>query len=49
MLAVEKVVASKLLKPGANKRIATIDRHMGVVRLSPPPPHLGRHAGLDKS
>lgn len=36
VLAVEKVVASKLLKPGANKRIATIDRHMGVVRLSAP-------------
>ena len=31
VLAVEKLVASKLLKPGANKRIATIDRHMGVV------------------
>jgi len=31
VLAVEKLVTSKLLKPGANKRIATIDRHMGVV------------------
>ncbi|KAK1833761.1 N-terminal nucleophile aminohydrolase [Podospora conica] len=31
VLAVEKVIASKLLKPGANKRIATVDRHMGVV------------------
>ena len=31
VLAVEKVISSKLLKPGANKRIATIDRHMGVV------------------
>ncbi|KAI2472396.1 N-terminal nucleophile aminohydrolase [Annulohypoxylon bovei var. microspora] len=31
VLAVEKVVTSKLLKPGANKRIATIDRHLGVV------------------
>lgn len=33
VLAVEKVISSKLLKPGANKRIATIDRHMGAVRL----------------
>ena len=32
-VAVEKVVASKLLKPGANKRIATVDSHAGVVRL----------------
>lgn len=39
VLAVEKVVASKLLKPGANKRIATIDRHMGVVRSPLPPRH----------
>jgi 20S proteasome subunit alpha 7 len=31
VLAVEKVITSKLLKPGANKRIATIDRHMGAV------------------
>ncbi|KAI1204239.1 nucleophile aminohydrolase [Annulohypoxylon truncatum] len=31
VLAVEKVVTSKLLKSGANKRIATIDRHLGVV------------------
>lgn len=44
VLAVEKVVASKLLKPGANKRIATIDRHMGVVRLSPPG-QAGRQGG----
>lgn len=34
VLAVEKVVASKLLKPGANKRIATVDSHIGVVRDS---------------
>ena len=33
VLAVEKVVSSKLLKPGANKRIATVDRHIGVVRF----------------
>lgn len=31
VLAVEKIVTSKLLKPGANKRIATVDRHVGVV------------------
>ena len=31
VLALEKLVSSKLLKPGSNKRIATIDKHMGVV------------------
>ncbi|KAK4044414.1 nucleophile aminohydrolase [Parachaetomium inaequale] len=31
VLAVEKLVTSKLLKPSANKRIATVDRHLGVV------------------
>lgn len=31
VLAVEKIVTSKLLKPGANKRIATVDRNVGVV------------------
>ncbi|KAL2147727.1 hypothetical protein VTI28DRAFT_7079 [Corynascus sepedonium] len=31
VLAVEKLVTSKLLKPNANKRIATVDRHLGVV------------------
>lgn len=31
MLATEKLVTSKLLKPGVNKRIATVDRHVGVV------------------
>lgn len=31
MLAVEKIVTSKLMKPGANKRIATVDRHVGIV------------------
>ncbi|KAI0148207.1 nucleophile aminohydrolase [Hypoxylon sp. NC0597] len=30
VLAVEKVITSKLLKPGANPRIATVDRHLGV-------------------
>ncbi len=33
VLAVEKVITSKLLKPGANKRIATVDRHLGVVNI----------------
>lgn len=33
VLAVEKVITSKLLKPSANKRIATIDKHLGAVRL----------------
>lgn len=32
VLAVEKIITSKLLKPGANKRIATVDRNVGVVR-----------------
>lgn len=31
VLAVEKVITSKLLKPGSNKRIATVDKHLGVV------------------
>lgn len=34
VLAVEKLVTSKLLKAGANQRIATIDRHMGAVCTS---------------
>ena len=29
----EKIITSKLLKPGANKRIATVDRNVGVVGL----------------
>lgn len=33
VLAVEKLITSKLLKPGSNKRIATVDRHLGVVSL----------------
>jgi 20S proteasome subunit alpha 7 len=32
VLAVEKLVHSKLLMPGANRRIQTIDRHIGLVR-----------------
>ncbi|MCJ1298389.1 putative proteasome subunit alpha type-7 [Hypocenomyce scalaris] len=31
VLAVEKIISSKLLKPGANKRIATVDRNVGIV------------------
>jgi 20S proteasome subunit alpha 7 len=41
VLAVEKIITSKLLKPGANKQIATIDRHMGVVSSGLVPD--GRH------
>lgn len=33
VLAVEKVVHSKLLVPGANRRIQTVDRHIGLVGL----------------
>lgn len=36
MLAVEKIITSKLLKPGANKRIATVDRHVGIVSAIAP-------------
>lgn len=36
VLAVEKIITSKLLKPGANKRIATVDRHVGIVSGNPP-------------
>lgn len=31
VLAVEKLVTSKLYEPGANKRIFTIDTHIGMV------------------
>lgn len=31
VLACEKIISSKLLKPGCNKRIAGIDRHAGIV------------------
>lgn len=33
VLALEKLVTSKLLKKDANKRIATVDRNIGVVCL----------------
>ncbi|KAH6691541.1 proteasome component C1 [Plectosphaerella plurivora] len=41
VLAVEKVVTSKLWKAGANKRIATVDRHLGIVYSGMVPD--GRH------
>ena len=41
VLAVEKTISSKLLKPGANKRIATVDTHVGAVS-----PCLLMHHGL---
>ncbi|KAL6869699.1 putative proteasome subunit alpha type-7 [Amphichorda felina] len=41
VLAVEKVIASKLLKPGANKRIATVDTHAGIAYSGMVPD--GRH------
>ncbi|PYH40519.1 proteasome core particle subunit alpha 7 [Aspergillus saccharolyticus JOP 1030-1] len=41
VLAVEKIISSKLLKPGANKRIATVDRHIGIVSAGLIPD--GRH------
>lgn len=31
LFAVEKIVTSKLLVPGANKRIASVDTHIGLV------------------
>jgi hypothetical protein len=46
VLALEKLITSKLLKPGANKRIATVDRNMGIVRANggPASPPLTRHS-----
>ncbi|EEP82959.1 proteasome component C1 [Uncinocarpus reesii 1704] len=41
ILAVEKIISSKLLKPGANKRIATVDRNIGIVSAGLAPD--GRH------
>ncbi|MCJ1292078.1 hypothetical protein MMC34_003628 [Xylographa carneopallida] len=41
VLAVEKIISSKLLKPGANKRISTVDRNVGVVSSGLVPD--GRH------
>lgn len=33
VLAVEKLVTSKLYEPGANRRIFSIDTHIGMVRV----------------
>ena len=33
VLAVEKLIHSKLLVPGANRRIQTIERHIGMVKF----------------
>ncbi|KAK9385579.1 nucleophile aminohydrolase [Lipomyces mesembrius] len=41
VLAVEKIVSSKLLVPGANKKIQTIDKHIGVAYSGLTPD--GRH------
>ncbi|KAI9761443.1 MAG: hypothetical protein M1835_008182 [Candelina submexicana] len=41
VLAVEKIITSKLLKPGANKRISTVDRNIGIVSAGLVPD--GRH------
>lgn len=35
VLALEKIITSKLLKPGANKRIASVDRNFGMVYYHP--------------
>lgn len=37
VLATEKLIASKLQKKGANNRIATVDRNIGVVRTRSQP------------
>jgi 20S proteasome subunit alpha 7 len=39
ILAVERMVHSKLLVPGSNKRILGIDRHIGLVSRETPPSH----------
>lgn len=36
VLALEKLVHSKLLVPGTNRRIQSVDRHIGMVSLSIP-------------
>ena len=33
VFAVEKIITSKLHEPASSKRIFTIDRHVGIVRL----------------
>jgi len=44
ILACEKLVTSKLLVPGSNKRIATIDRHIGIATSGLVPD--GKHFAL---
>ena len=34
MFGVEKLVTSKLHEEGSNKRIFTVDRHIGIVRFN---------------
>ena len=34
VLALEKLLTSKMLVPGSNRRIFTVDRHLGVVSIS---------------
>lgn len=34
VLAVEKLVTSKLYEPGANRRIFNVDRHIGMVSVT---------------
>ena len=36
VLAVEKIIGSKLQKHGANNRISSVDRNLGIVNLTPP-------------
>jgi len=35
VLAVEKLVLSKMLEPGTNRRIHTVDKHVGLVKFTP--------------
>ena len=35
VLATEKILTSKLLKHGANRRIAAVDRNIGIVGIIP--------------
>lgn len=34
VLAVEKLLVSKMLVPGTNRRIHTVDRHCGLVSIN---------------
>ncbi len=33
VIGVEKLIISKMLEEGANRRIYTIDKHIGMVRM----------------